>query len=343
MKVIKILALQANPTDTKALRLGAEIRGIEEALKQTAYGKQFTLINKGAVRVADLLNAMSDYEPDIVHFAGHGTGVNGLVLEKDAGAMQLVPTEALRLLFEQYKRTTKCVFLNACHSKVQVEAIYPYVDCVIGMNKVVNDQAAIKFAARFYQGLATGKSYQSAFNDATLELALLGDKDASTPELLNRTEGADPLKLLAAPETQQPSQDPKPSGESSARRSLKVGNITNSGSGNFVGAMQAGGDISVNQSSQPTSSNPDLQAALAALEKLKQAVAAEGALNPLVKAGTESTLEKIQKELNKPKPNKSLVDEAVDALKQGLNGVLTLAEPVTKVAELLAKAWVGLL
>lgn len=50
----------------------------------------------------------------------------------------------------------------------------------------------------------------------------------------------------------------------------------------------------------------------------------------------------LQEELQKPKPDKSFVDEVVDALKQGLSGVLTLAEPVTQVAALVAKAWVGL-
>ena len=343
MKVIKILALQANPTDTKALRLGAEIRGIEEVLKQASYGKQFTLINKGAVRVADLLNAMSEYEPDIVHFSGHGAGVNGLVLENDAGTMQLVPTEALRRLFELSRKTTKCVFLNACYSKVQVEAIYPYVDCVIGMNKVVNDQAAIKFAARFYQVLATGKSYQSAFNEATLELALLGDKDASTPELLNRTEGADPLVLATQTQQSQIAAPAEPPAQPRAQQSQTVGNVTMSGSGNFANAMQAGGDISLNQSSQQASSNPDLQTALAALVKLKQDVTTAETLSSFVKRQTGSTIDTIQEELQKPKPDQSFVNEAVDALKQGLSGVVTLAGPVAEISGLLAKAWVGLL
>ncbi len=341
MKVIKILALKANPTNTAALRLDKEVREIKAVLDQATYRDRFEFISEGAVRVEDLSRAMLKHKPDIVHFSGHGAGENGLVLENDAGAMQLVSTEALSQLFKWGRATTKCVVLNACYSKVQAEAIHQNIDCVIGMNKAVNDQAAIQFAVKFYQALMDGEGFQSAYDYACTALALLANKDASTPELLNRTEGADPLKIITAPEAQQ-SQVAEPA-QPHAQQSQTVGNVTMSGSGNFANALQAGGDISLNQSSQQASSNPDLQAALAALAKLKQDVTAADTLSTFAKRQTGSTIDTIQEELQKPKPDKSFVNEAVDALKQGLSGVVTLAEPVTEVAGLLAKAWVGLL
>jgi hypothetical protein len=45
--------------------------------------------------------------------------------------------------------------------------------------------------------------------------------------------------------------------------------------------------------------------------------------------------------LQKPKPDQSFIDEVVEALKKGLAGVVTLATPVTEVAKLVAKAYVG--
>lgn len=50
----------------------------------------------------------------------------------------------------------------------------------------------------------------------------------------------------------------------------------------------------------------------------------------------------LEEELQKPKPDKSFVSEVVEALNQGLRGVLALADPVMQVAMLVAKALASL-
>ncbi len=194
-KVIKILALRANPTNATALRLDEEIRGIRSELERATYRDRFEFVSEGAVRADDLSRAMLKYKPDIVHFSGHGAGENGLALENDAGTMQLVSTEALSRLFKWSRATTKCVFLNACYSQVQAEVIHQTVDCVIGMNKTIDDRSAIQFAAKFYQALLEGEAFQSAYEYACTTLDLVGSKEVSTPELLNRNNAADPLDI----------------------------------------------------------------------------------------------------------------------------------------------------
>lgn len=97
---------------------------------------------------------------------------------------------------------------------------------------------------------------------------------------------------------------------------------------------------SINQSeTQATLENTDLKEALSVLENLKQAVATHGDLNPLIKEVVEEKIQTIEKEVQKPQPDKSLVDQAIVALKKGLAGVAELAEPVMKVSGLVAKAW----
>jgi hypothetical protein len=97
---------------------------------------------------------------------------------------------------------------------------------------------------------------------------------------------------------------------------------------------------SINQNkTQVALQNADLQEVLSVLEKLKQAVAADNSLNPLAKAAAQEKIQTIQKEAQKPQPNKSLVDQAITALKGGLEGVKELAGPVMKVASLVANAW----
>jgi len=324
--------------------LDEEVRGIKEELERARYRDRFEFINEGAVRVDDLSRALLQHKPDIVHFSGHGAGEQGLVLEDDAGKIQLVTTEALSRLFKWARNSVKCVFLNACYSQVQAEAIHRNIDCVIGMNQAIGDQSAIKFAAKFYQALVDGESFQSAYEYACTALDLSGSKESSTPELLNRNEGNNPLAIATpdAIQTQQ-SQVAEPSPSPHAQKSQSFGNISMSGSNNPFNAIQSGDSVNLNQTSTQTSgSNTDLQAALESLVKLKQEVSATDALSAFARKDTESKINMIEEELQKSKPDKGFVDEVVDALKQGLNGVATLAGPVTQVAGLVAKAWVGL-
>jgi cell envelope opacity-associated protein A len=137
-----------------------------------------------------------------------------------------------------------------------------------------------------------------------------------------------------------PEQPPKPSAPSSQ----SFGNITISGSNNPFAATQAGGDVTINQSSDRTQvTNTDLQSALAAITQLKQNIATSADLNPIEKATAEVPIKMLESELQKPQPDKNLVEQAIAALKKGLDGVVSLAEPVTKVATLVAKAWTGLI
>ena len=50
----------------------------------------------------DFRGAMLDYEPNIVHFSGHGAGQDGIVLENSDGLAKPVTAEALKGLFELF-------------------------------------------------------------------------------------------------------------------------------------------------------------------------------------------------------------------------------------------------
>ncbi len=124
-------------------------------------------------------------------------------------------------------------------------------------------------------------------------------------------------------------------------QSQSFGNLS-MGSGNAFAPIQAVGDVNSAQTlnnNQGSVQNASLTEALAILQSLKQEVNQSDALNRLEKTTVEGTIKVIQEELTKQKPDKSLVEQAIESLKKGLEGVLILAEPVTKVAVLIAKAW----
>ncbi|MEG4121511.1 CHAT domain-containing protein, partial [Microcoleus sp. N9_B4] len=160
-----ILILAANPTNTVPLRLEQEVREIEEGLRRANKRDQYKLEQKWAVRSRDFYRAILDYQPNIVHFCGHGAGADGIVLEDDTGKMALVQTNALASMFKLFaKKGVDCVILNACYSEVQAEAISQYVNYVIGMNRAVGDKAALAFAVGFYDAIAAGYTLEEAYD-----------------------------------------------------------------------------------------------------------------------------------------------------------------------------------
>jgi len=69
-----ILILALNPKNTERLRLDEEVKKIEQELERAPQRDQFRLVQKWAVTDVELRQALLDHKPEIVHFAGHGTG-----------------------------------------------------------------------------------------------------------------------------------------------------------------------------------------------------------------------------------------------------------------------------
>jgi hypothetical protein len=181
---MKILALQANPEKSTVLRLAEEARQIRERL--LAHAPTTDLIVAGAVRPQDLSALIHNYQPDVVHFSGHGTKGGDLVLEDGNKRGRLLSPELLREAFYQLAPAVRCVVLNSCYSSAQAASIAKVVPCVIGMRSTISDQAAISFAAGFYRGLAIGKNVRDAMDLAVYETKLSGLGAELTPELVVR-------------------------------------------------------------------------------------------------------------------------------------------------------------
>lgn len=182
-----ILILASSPIDQARLCLDREVREIDEGLRRSQKREQFTLQQKWAVRPDDLRRALLDFHPQIVHFSGHGSGENGLMLENNLGEAQLVPTNALVNLFKLFSdRGVECVVLNACYAEVQAEAISQHINYVVGMSDEISDDAALKFAVGFYDALGAGWSYKDAYDMGCSAIALEGIPEELTPVLKTR-------------------------------------------------------------------------------------------------------------------------------------------------------------
>lgn len=193
---IKILFLAANPRDTDHLRLDKEMREIDEALRQAKYHDKFDIEQQWAVRVADLQSHFLRYEPDVVHFSGHGSPTSEIILEDNDGSSHPISIRALSRLFSILKDNIRCVVLNACYSENQARAIAEHIDCVIGMSKAIGDESAIKFSAAFYQALGFGRNVKTAFDLACNQIDLESLNEQDTPKLLALNKKPEEIFLL---------------------------------------------------------------------------------------------------------------------------------------------------
>ncbi|MGK7896944.1 MAG: SUMF1/EgtB/PvdO family nonheme iron enzyme [Xenococcus sp. (in: cyanobacteria)] len=159
---MKILFLAANPSSTTQLKLGEEVRRIEEGLESSKLRDEFELVQRWAVRSTDIRRALLKENPDIVHFSGHGKGQAGLVIVDEAEQAKPATGEALVGLFSLFPQI-RCVLLNACYAEAQAQAIVKEIDYVIGMSNTILDDAAIAFTTGFYDGLGYGRSIEDAF------------------------------------------------------------------------------------------------------------------------------------------------------------------------------------
>ncbi|MEX1028200.1 MAG: CHAT domain-containing protein [Candidatus Paceibacterota bacterium] len=301
----KILFLAANPQGTSPLALDKEIREIETKIRASEHRDSLELVSKWAVRPDDLLQALNEHRPQVVHFSGHGEA-DGIVLMGNDDQLKPVGKEALAYLFCTLKDNIRLVLLNACDSRPQAELITQHIDCVIGMNKPIGDAAAIVFAASFYRAIGFGRSVREAFEQGQAALMLEGIPEANTPELMLRP-GVDPAEIvLVQPQvsTDKASISRKgPSMKDHSNRSVSIGgNVT--GSANVTGNHNVT-SLQFTQTTLPPAQNVDIQAELSALRDLLRQLPSADA-NKI-----ERALEDAEDEAQKSDPDRDEVGAAV--------------------------------
>ncbi|MGI8501465.1 MAG: GUN4 domain-containing protein [Hassallia sp.] len=223
--VKKILMLSANPKGTKQLRLGEEIREIKEGLQLARQRDRFKIESAEAVRDIDIHRSILYYEPQIIHFSGHGAGEPGLIFEDNTGQQKLVDAEALAGLFDLFADQVECVLLNACYSEIQAKAIAQHINYVIGMSQEIGDKAAIKFAVGFYDALGAGRSVEFAYKLGCRVIRMAGIQEHLTPQLL-RKEDLHGESINTTPVTTSPPQDARKASVVSPSPTLEETTIT---------------------------------------------------------------------------------------------------------------------
>ena len=126
------------------------------------------------------------YRPHIVHFSGHGSKGQKLILGGKPGRGKQIDRQGLVKVLSLYRRHLRLVFLNACFTRTQALPLSAVIDYSIGASKPIGDKAGVAFAGAFYRALAFGNSVKEAFDSATAEVALTDMKRSRGLELFIR-------------------------------------------------------------------------------------------------------------------------------------------------------------
>ncbi|BAY91212.1 MULTISPECIES: CHAT domain-containing protein [unclassified Tolypothrix] len=337
----KILILSANPKNTANLRLDEEVREIKNTLAISPHRDEFQIITESAVRVDDLTRFLSHHQPTIVHFSGHGSGTDGLALEDNFGNAQLVSTQALAKLFDLFQQKVECVLLNACYSEEQATAIHQHIDCVVGMNQAIGDQAAIKFSIGFYTAFGAGMNYEDCFQMGCTSIDLQGIPEYATPEIKIRRRRYQ-IEKLTNPAKFDDSNSMNHDNKGGQNLSISIG-------GNATGSAIQTGDsntanINFQQVSLPAPATVNIEAEINALREII------AKLETSDRRKIDNAFEDAQEELNKPQPDKDEVGDALNrALKyakkaEGFASTIGRLQPhITKITAWLGANWHDLL
>lgn len=186
IKKCDVLILAANPTDTQKLQLDKEAELIRKRLQENEIGKQYIVKAEPTACIEDLSKYLLEFEPIILHFSGHGNSNGEIILNNRQGQAQVVSIETLAELLSTVGGRIECVVLNACFSLEKADAIAEQISCVIGMDKEIDDESALRFAGGFYQGLGFGRGYYSAFELGRNEIKILQLPDNQVPHFITR-------------------------------------------------------------------------------------------------------------------------------------------------------------
>lgn len=201
MSKVIVLAFAADPLSarndgrTPRLLLDEDVRLIGEKVRAAKHRDALEFDWRWAARTDDLLQALNETRPQVVHFSGHGGGQGLVLVSADGQRPHPVDSAALGELFRVFRGDISVVVLSACFSLPQAEAIADAVGCAIGTRKEISDAAAITFNAAFYRAIAFGQSVQGAYDQARLALRLEHFADRECPALVVRA-GVDAAALV---------------------------------------------------------------------------------------------------------------------------------------------------
>jgi hypothetical protein len=196
-KHLTVLYLVANSDESNPLRVDAEVRRVQEAIRGSKYRDNITIHYRPAADLDSLIDGLNDHEPQIVHFSGHGND-SGIATDSgrvDRAEVGMLSFDLLANALAATDSPPQVIVLNSCKSSSAKKALVPAAKIVVSMRASVTDPAAAAFATRFYAAIASGQSVKAAFAQGRVAVEAVSIRETDTPELVHSPK-VDPAKLV---------------------------------------------------------------------------------------------------------------------------------------------------
>lgn len=160
---ITVLFMATNPVDSDRLCLDEEAWAINEKIRKSEHRDSVKLETRWPVRPTDILQAINELNPAIIHFSGHGTSTDELFLQNPDRTAEFVSKEAIVWTMMVSSDDIRLVFFNTCFFLWSGTSVIEHVESAIGMTDSIGDEAARVFASQFYSPIVFGLSLHKAF------------------------------------------------------------------------------------------------------------------------------------------------------------------------------------
>jgi hypothetical protein len=194
-KQLNVLYSTANPDAKSPLRVDAEMRQVQEAVRGSRLRDNIALHYRPAANLKSIMDGLNDLAPGIVHFSGHGysggIAVDHAKVKRPSG--KTVTFDLLAKAVAAVDRLPQVIVLNSCYSAGAKKAFLPPAKAIVVMGDSISDLAATAFAAQFYAAIAAGQSLKAAFAQGVVAIEAVSLNEAKTPQLIlaDRVNAAD--------------------------------------------------------------------------------------------------------------------------------------------------------
>lgn len=143
--------------------INREINCIKQRLLLGKCSCRYEFIPKNVNTIEELQRALLETRPKIVHFSGYSTEEEHITFHNKKGEKIRISPSALCSLFTLFDERLELVFLNACYSETQAEAITEVIPFAIGISGTFPKVHALDFVKAFYQAISYGTSIEKAY------------------------------------------------------------------------------------------------------------------------------------------------------------------------------------
>lgn len=185
--LLRVLLLTAGPSNMTPMHLAAEEKEVKQHIQAgVARGGHVRLDVIRSAMQEDILSAMNEYRPHVLHISMHGSKDGDLWFMNGVGDGARVSLDGFLAAIKAAGTHLQLIVLNACYSGTAADAVRTHVDYAIGIRKAVADKSALAFSEAFYAALSHGKSLLDAHAQGIAQLKIMGLPNSEDIELLVR-------------------------------------------------------------------------------------------------------------------------------------------------------------